>query len=137
MSKFTKETILDEINKLQGYEGYVQFSHRPIDKEKDIFYDNKVVHVEDEEGFIYEAHFSNGSESVSIRQINGDFYLSKQDIKNADIQTYISDIKEFNYKVKMAQIWETEEDELCENMPVKKLKKVVFAGFEKGVSNAH
>jgi len=32
----------------------------------------------------------------------------------------------------MAQIWEPENDKLCENMPVMKLKKVVFAGFTKG-----
>jgi CRISPR type III-associated protein (TIGR04423 family) len=32
----------------------------------------------------------------------------------------------------MAQIWEEENDPLCENMPVMKLKKVVFAGFRKG-----
>ena len=32
----------------------------------------------------------------------------------------------------MAQIWEEVEDKECENMKVKKLKKVVFAGFENG-----
>jgi CRISPR type III-associated protein (TIGR04423 family) len=30
----------------------------------------------------------------------------------------------------MAQIWREEPDELCEGMSVKKLQKVVFAGFE-------
>ena len=35
-------------------------------------------------------------------------------------------------KVKMAQIWVAEEDELCDGMKVNKLKKVVFAGFAKG-----
>jgi CRISPR type III-associated protein (TIGR04423 family) len=35
-------------------------------------------------------------------------------------------------KVKMAQVWEKEADALCEGMDVMKLKKVVFAGFEKG-----
>jgi len=34
-------------------------------------------------------------------------------------------------KIRMAQIWEPEPDELCEGMSVMKLKKVVFAGFEK------
>lgn len=35
-----------------------------------------------------------------------------------------------NLKVRMAQIWEEREDNLCEGMKVKKLKKVVFIGFE-------
>ena len=34
----------------------------------------------------------------------------------------------------MAQIWATQSDALCEGMEVKKLSKVVFAGFEKGES---
>lgn len=32
----------------------------------------------------------------------------------------------------MAQIWEEENDPLCENLSVLKLKKVVFVGFEQG-----
>ena len=37
----TKEEIIEYINGLDGYEGYVQFSDRPIDKDKDIFCDGK------------------------------------------------------------------------------------------------
>jgi CRISPR type III-associated protein (TIGR04423 family) len=129
-----KEILIKDINELQGYQGYVQFSHRPIEKSKDIFLDNN-PQIEDEEGFIYEAHFCNGKESIAIRQINDGWFLSKTDISNIDkndMQEFITDISDFNYKVKMAQIWEEVEDELCENMPVKKLKKVVFAGFVNG-----
>ena len=145
MKKDKKEMIIEYINKLQGYKGYVQFSHRPIDKEKDIFV-NENPQVKDEDGFIYEAHFCNDKQSIQIRQINDSWLISKTDIshiKDEDIQTYISDIENFDYKIKMAQIWEPQDDEeneseeikdeLCENMKVKKLKKVVFAGFEKGV----
>ena len=131
--KKNRNEIIDYINSLEEYQGYVQFSHRPIDKQTDIFYEDKKVEVKDEEGFIYEAHFSNGSESVTIKQINDSWIVSKTDINTLDkkdIQEYISDIENFNYKIQMAQIWEVKEDELCENMPVKKLSKVVFIGFK-------
>ena len=127
------EELIDAINtKLSGYEGYVQFSHRPIDKTKDIFTEN-TPHVQEKAGFIYEAHFCNGSQSILIRQINDIWLVGKTDISEAeeeDMQTYISDIEAWNYRIKMAQIWEQEQDALCEDMEVKKLKKVVFAGFE-------
>jgi CRISPR type III-associated protein (TIGR04423 family) len=128
-----KTKIIEYINTLQGYEGYTQFSHRPIDQDKDIFYEGKYPKVEDEAGFIFEAHFCNGIKSISIRQINDSWLVSKTDISNIvdeDIQDYISDIEGFNYKIKMAQIWEKKPDDLCANMEVKKLTKVVFAGFE-------
>lgn len=131
--KINRQKILEYINSLRGYEGYVQFSHRPISKDQDIFFDGKNIKVEDESGFIYEAHFCNNKESIQIRQINDSWLVSKIDILNVsgeDTQTYISDIEKFPYKVKMAQIWKDETDELCENMKAKKLKKVVFAGFE-------
>ena len=133
----TKKEVINYINdELKGYQGYVQFSDRSIDKTKDIFLETD-PNITDEKGFIYEAHFCNDKESISIKQINDRWLISKTDISNidgTDIQEYLTDIKEFNYKVKMAQIWEEENDPLCENMKVKKLKKVVFAGF-KGEKN--
>jgi len=133
--KKTRTEIINYINDLKYYEGYVQFSHRPIDKTKDIFVDTDPK-VEDESGFIYEAHFYNAKKSISIKQINDSWLVDETDISKIadnDIKIYLTDIKEF-YKIKMAQIWKEESDEFCENMKVKKLKKVVFIGFEKGES---
>ncbi|MCF6331483.1 MAG: TIGR04423 family type III CRISPR-associated protein [Sulfurimonas sp.] len=131
----TKQEVIEYINtKLVGYKGYVQFSHRPLNKDKDIFI-NKSIKIEDEDGFVFEAHFCSATESISIKQINDSWMTSKTDISNVDekdIQTYISDIEKFDYKIKMAQIWEIEKDKLCEGMEVIKLKKVVFAGFVRG-----
>ena len=130
----TKQEVINYINGLQNYQGYVQFSDRPIDNEKDIFND-KTIQVEDENGFIYEAHFYSkvDNKSISIRQINESWLVSTTDISDIeDTQEYLTDISNFNYKVKMVQIWEVEDDPLCENIPVKKLKKVVFAGFRNG-----
>ena len=127
----TKTEIIEYINSLKGYQGYVQFSHRPIDKDKDIFVDNNPK-VEDEQGFIYEAHFYNGKDSITIKQVNDNWLVDKIENTPLDnVQSYLSDIKDFNYKIRMAQIWEATPDDLCEGMEVKKLTKVVFAGFEK------
>lgn len=134
--KKNRTEIIDYLNTLQGYQGYVQFSHRPIEKSKDIFVDGNVT-VENEQGFIYEAHFCNGSQSIAIKQINDGFLVSQTDISEVDAtdtQEYLSDIADFNYKVRMAQIWESKPDELCANMEVKKLTKVVFTGFVQGGS---
>lgn len=130
----TKNELKEYLEKLQGYNGYIQYSNRPINKDRDIFL-NQNLKVEDEDGFIYEAHFCNGKESISIKQINQYWLVNKTDVSNIDkndIQSYKSDIQDWNYNIKMAQIWEDVEDSLCENMRVKKLKKVVFMGFENG-----
>jgi len=123
-----REEIENYINKLKSYEGYVQFSHRPIDLKKDIFPKSDDIDENDfKDGFIYEVHFFNGKDSITIKQINESWLVDKvENIPLKDTQTYMG-IN--NLKIKMAQIWEEKPDELCEGMEVKKLQKVVFAGF--------
>jgi len=124
--------VIKFINDLNGYQGYVQFSHRAIDKARDIFITDNPK-IENENGFVFEAHFANNKESISIKQINDSWIVSRSDISNIEdryIQSFLTDIKGFKHKVKMAQIWETKEDNLCENMRVMNLQKVVFAGFK-------
>jgi len=131
--KKNHQEIIKYINQLQGYEGYLQWSHRAIDREKDIFY-NKEIKIESENGFVYEAHFCNGKNAIAIRQVNNAWIVDEVELSSVttdDKQSYISDIVNLP-RVVMAQIWEDEPDKLCEGMQVKKLKKVVFAGFEKG-----
>lgn len=124
-----KKSVIEYINELKGYEGYVQFSHRAIDLEKDVFM-GKEPSVEDESGFVYEAHFANAKESIVIRQQNATWMVSKTNIENAPREMFHGIDK---LKINMAQIWEAKADELCEGMEVMKLQKVVFAGFaEKG-----
>ena len=130
-----RDKLIEDIKQLPNYEGYIQFSDTKI-RDCDIF--KKEDHISQKlqltNGFIYEAHFYNGQESIMIRQINDSWIVSKTDIsnvENSDIEAYISDIKDCP-KIKMAQIWEEEADEFCKGMMVKKLKKVVFSGFEDG-----
>jgi len=128
----TNIEVIKFINDLNGYQGYVQFSHRAIDKARDIFITDNPK-IENENGFVFEAHFVNNKESISIKQINDSWIVSRSDISNIedrDIQSFLTDIKGFNHKVKMVQIWETKEDNLCENMKIMNLQKIVFAGFD-------
>jgi CRISPR type III-associated protein (TIGR04423 family) len=130
-----KNKLVEDMKQLQGYEGYIQFSDTKI-RDCDIFQKSDAIatKLQTTNGFVYEAHFCNGTESIAIKQINDGWLvsttsLSKVKNQQTDIQTYhaINGLK-----VKMAQIWEVEEDEFCEDMKVLKLKKVVFAGFAKG-----
>jgi len=120
-----RDEVTKLINGLDGYDGYVQFSNRPIEGK----WSGKID--EQEEGFVYEAHFSNGSESLAIRQVNDVWLLSRTDISNLPKEDKVSYVSKFG-KVIMAQVWEDEKDVYCEGMYVKQLKKVVFAGFVGG-----
>lgn len=126
----SKESIEQYINALQNYQGYVQFSDTKIREKEDIFkeFQNIKITPPSRSSFIYEAHFFNGEDSLSIKQVNSFWFvdeLKKVDIGN--IKTYEGI---FGLKIKMAQIWEAVEDEFCSSMEVKKLKKVVFTGFK-------
>ena len=124
----TKQEIQTYINSLKAYEGYVQFSDRPIE---DIWTQKSDIRIDSKGGFVYEAHFCNGAESISIKQINDSWFVSTTDVSNIsdeDTQLYHA----FERNVKMAQVWEEVADELCEGMKVQKIKKVVFVGFTKG-----
>ena len=122
----SREEIIDYINGLSGYEGFVQFSHRPIDIKRDVFIGSNPK-VEEEEGFVLEAHFFNETDSVTVRQINDIWMVDEShNILLDDVATYhaIGDLK-----INMAQQWKPQEDDNCADMEVMKLEKVVFAGF--------
>ena len=129
MKKINLEEVIKYINSLEGYQGYVQFSDREIDIEKDVFI-NKNPKVENEKGFIYEAHFSNKQTSILIRQLNESFIVVENDVRNIE-QNDIDVFKAIgNLKVEMAQIWHEVEDKDFDEFKVKKLKNVVFYGFK-------
>lgn len=126
----SRTEIIEYINRLKEYEGYVQFSHRAIDLTKDIFPKvDDIDSVDATDGFVYEAHFCKGSKSIMVRQLNNEWVVSTTDISDTEIETIYGIA---NLRIKMAQIWEAKPDELCEGMEVMKLQKVVFAGFAQG-----
>ena len=134
----SRTEIIEYINALKGYEGYVQFSDKPL-RECDVFEGLQDISLSLTDGFVYEAHFCNDVESIMIRQINAEWVVSKTDIskvEDKDMNLYALEKTSHlqNLKVnwvKMAQIWKSKADELCEGMEVMKLEKVVFVGFEK------
>jgi len=128
--KTSKEEIFDYINTLKGYEGYVQFSNSKI-RAEDIFKGYQDIKLEPSEGFVYEAHFFNGTDSIAIRQLNNYIYVDEN--KNIALDgTNINIYQSKAGNIKMVQIWEKKEDPLCEGMFVKKCTKVLFAGFSEG-----
>jgi len=123
-----KQEIENYVNSLDGYEGYIQFSDRPIE---DIFTTKQKINVDAKNGFIYEAYFYNDKESITIKQINDSWRIATtqilySELDSNDIQTYLTSN---GIKINMAQIWEEKTDVLCEDMLVKKLQKIVFVGF--------
>lgn len=70
------------------------------------------------------------NECIAIRQINDSFLVQRfclESYPHKDFERFIT----INNKVaKIAQIWEEELDENCENLPVLKHKFSVFAGFD-------
>ena len=130
----SKKEVVEYINTLNDYNGYVQFSHRRLNKDTDIFIDRD-ININDETGFVFEAHFYNSQKSISIKQFNDAWNVIEQDI--SDISK--SDIVEYkaisSYMVSMAQVWEVEKDDLCLGMEVNKIKNVVFVGISKGEEN--
>lgn len=131
-----RNEILKYVNEnLKGYEGYIQLMGKKIDKEH-LFLEGERDPSLGENELIYEAHFFSKSEnkSVSIRQINDGWFVDEVDLNKVtleenDTKTFYSKFSDF--KMKMAQIWEEENDEFCKNLPVLKLQKIVFAGFLK------
>lgn len=143
-NRYTEQsTLLQSLNSLKGYQGYVQFSHRPIDN-GDIFLDTEIdiKMPEQTDAFLYEAHFYSKDEkrSISIRYINGAYYKDETDLCNKELKVtkekYLPNMTHMqtkldNHYVAMAQIWQKEDDEYCCGFKTQKLKKVVFAGFKK------
>ena len=131
-----KDEILKYVNEnLRDYEGYIQLMGKKIDKEQ-LFLAGERTPSLGKDDLIYEAHFfnANSKKSVSIRQINDGWFVDEVDLNKVmleenDTKTFYSKFSDF--KMKMAQIWEEENDEFCKNLPVLKLQKTVFAGFLK------
>jgi len=123
-----KAEVVKYLNSLENYQGYVQFSDMKI-RECDIFRNLQKISLSLTNGFIYEAHFCNKEESIAVKQINNYWLVSISDISTAnENETEVFQGIE-NLKVRMTQIWEETNDNLCENMKVRKLSKVVFSGF--------
>ena len=61
---------------------------------------------------------------------NKTYFSVKHNQDSTQVPSFEEYLEKIDFKwVRMAQIWESKVDELCEKMEVMKLQKVVFAGF--------
>ncbi|OCL82273.1 MULTISPECIES: TIGR04423 family type III CRISPR-associated protein [Arcobacteraceae] len=118
--------------------GYIQMSDKKLD---DIFSTKQTLPSWDSlhsgKNFILEACLFDGDRSIMIRQIDGSFVVIDEKISSYENITYESFVaksneEKINLKANIAQIWEEEEDELCEGLKVLKPTIQLFSGFEKG-----
>lgn len=70
------------------------------------------------------------NECICIRQINDSFLVQRFCLESYPHKNFERFITIDNRVAKIAQIWEAELDENCENLPVLKHKFSIFAGFE-------
>lgn len=127
---------LSNINN-RTFEGYIWLS----DQEKPILLRNETFDFSKyEEGanpFIVEALLYNNNNSVHI-QHTGRYVVKEFDFKHLENKGAVfEDVKFLPHrldsvnKVKFKQLWLPEEDADCENMPVLKMKALIFTGFDK------
>ncbi|HPM01047.1 MAG TPA: TIGR04423 family type III CRISPR-associated protein [Candidatus Cloacimonadota bacterium] len=127
---------LNDIPKLK-YQGYVWLDN----SEKPVL-DEFSMDILKDRGFIVEAYLYNAEKqiSVSIKHIDGSDYITIFDLNQIN-QEYIFNKKYIAnreiskqdpaYKyLKFIEYWLPEQDVLCSNMKVKKLKWIAFTGFD-------
>ena len=139
-----KDNLKNFYNKLNGkYEGYIQLSDKRIE---DLFLSPTELPKWDKiissRNFIYEAAFFDEKNNVSvlIRQVDDKWLVNTVDFNKKDDKTEITEeffiAKTKNTpRVKIKNIWQEQEDELCNGFPVLKHIYSAFAGFEKGGRN--
>ena len=130
-------------SKLQGeYEGYIQMSDKRIEhvytkatelpELETLYVDVRGEKTEVNyvlEMALYDAKNKN---SILIRQHNDDFLVLEKELKGVeekDIDSFYT-VTPRTPKMQIAQLWEAEKSEFCEDMEVLVPKALMFAGFE-------
>ena len=117
----------------EEYEGYIQMSDRRIEN---IFESSSKLpkwdDLHQDNNFILELALfdKNTNRSILIREANGSWSVIDRVLNdNEPIDSFYT-LRE-NLKMKMAQIWEEEDDEFCLGMRVLEFKYLLFAGFKR------
>ena len=95
------------------------------------------------EGYLYSE---SESQSISIKQIDGQYFISKIDLAGIDLKNLPDDIfaqhcylsdpaifklnNDFKY-IKFVEYWESKPDDLCAGMQVLQPARIAFIGFSK------
>lgn len=118
------------------YEGYIWMSNQPAPK---VFKNEECERelIDGENPFIVEAQLCDGTYSISVKFIDGEYLVNKFDIseKPSDKfeyseQKYIANFDEVA-GLQFRQYWREKEDELCNNMKVLQPAEFIFVGFTK------
>jgi len=145
LNRFELIKNLSDIPKIK-YTGYIWKSDNPAPEikinPKDIFSDIG------ENPFIIEGYLYSESESqsISIKQIDGQYFISKIDLAGIDLKNLPDDIfaqhcylsdpaifklnNDFKY-IKFVEYWESKPDDLCAGMQVLQPARIAFIGFSK------
>ena len=129
----TKDELEKYYNTLEDeFEGYIQISDERI---KHIFKTHtklpKWEELHSGGNYILEMALYNpkNKQSILIRQQNDHWFIIEKELKG-DEPTDSFFTLEDNLKMKIAQIWEEEKDEFCNNWNVLEPKYLLFAGFK-------
>lgn len=122
------------------YEGYIWYSD---EREPRVFRGDETVDVEKflrddaDRHFVVEGNLWNKEtqESFAIRYVDGQYRVRRTDMSGADSdkvseKTFVPHKIEGVKALVFRQVWEAEEDPLCEGMPALRPKRLVFVGFE-------
>ena len=137
MEGIKKYTNLDQLFSLnsRNYQGYYWMS----DSKKPVPVDGGFDPIlEEKNPFIIEGMLWDNDNNISVMIMhNGDYKIYEYDMNVLDRTDNIlleivykaHRFEEFN-KIKFKQLWIPEEDVLCENMKVLKMKANIFCGIE-------
>lgn len=123
------------------YEGYIWYSD---EKEPRVFSGDEPVDVEKllrddaDRHFVVEGNLWNEEtrESIAIRYADGQYRVRRAEVSGI-VSELVTDKTFVPHKIdgvkalKFKQLWEEQEDPLCECMPALRPKRLVFVGFKK------
>ena len=118
----------------QKFEGYIQMSDSRIEH---VFVTlsslPKWEELHNGVNYILEMAFFDPEtkKSILIRQQNSHWLVLEKELKETEPMDSFYTITKDTPKMKIAQIWEEEDNEFCLDMKVLEPKYLLFAGFEK------
>jgi CRISPR type III-associated protein (TIGR04423 family) len=125
---------LSDLNN-NSYEGYIWLSDKkdPIVLNNESF--NFSTYEEGNNPFIIEALLKAGKTSIHIFH-TGRYHLQEFDMDNLPMGSELEPVEYLAHRLKgvdkvcFKQLWIPEKDEYCDNLPVLKMKALIFTGFK-------
>ncbi len=121
-------------NNKSKYEGYLWYSDKP---NPEVLNGNEfeIELYSEQNPFLIEGQLFDGKKSISIKYVDGQYFVKEFTIDPNDFNNKDYKIKEFisnemdSKKLKFLQFWREEPDPLCDGMNVLTPAELVFLGF--------